>query len=157
MHELIRGSQKMMKIGLHDRPEMPVQQWYHGRFVLIGDAAHPGTPHIGQGANQGLEDCWHLTQLLPDFDSNSDLLATETLQMAFRSLAEKRQPRTAELVKMARTQGKLRAPGEGEHAKKERDETVKALWADQEKLGMVYDMMYNEPFVDLEKSKKVHF
>jgi 2-polyprenyl-6-methoxyphenol hydroxylase-like FAD-dependent oxidoreductase len=30
--------------------------WYQGRFVLIGDAAHATTPHLGQGAGMAIED-----------------------------------------------------------------------------------------------------
>lgn len=51
---MIAHSTKIQTIGLYDRPELPVSQWYHDRIMLLGDAAHPTTPHIGQGANQGL-------------------------------------------------------------------------------------------------------
>ena len=30
--------------------------WYRGRVVLIGDAVHATTPHLGQGAAQAVED-----------------------------------------------------------------------------------------------------
>ncbi len=30
--------------------------WYKGRIVLIGDAAHSATPHLGQGAAMAVED-----------------------------------------------------------------------------------------------------
>lgn len=30
--------------------------WYRGRIVLIGDAAHSATPHLGQGAAMAIED-----------------------------------------------------------------------------------------------------
>jgi 2-polyprenyl-6-methoxyphenol hydroxylase-like FAD-dependent oxidoreductase len=30
--------------------------WYRGRVVLIGDAAHSTTPHLGQGAGMAIED-----------------------------------------------------------------------------------------------------
>jgi 2-polyprenyl-6-methoxyphenol hydroxylase-like FAD-dependent oxidoreductase len=30
--------------------------WHRGRVVLIGDAAHATSPHIGQGAAQAIED-----------------------------------------------------------------------------------------------------
>jgi 2-polyprenyl-6-methoxyphenol hydroxylase-like FAD-dependent oxidoreductase len=30
--------------------------WYRGRVVLVGDAAHATTPHLGQGAAQAIED-----------------------------------------------------------------------------------------------------
>jgi salicylate hydroxylase len=40
--------------GLYDRA--PLKTWTNGRLVLLGDAAHPMLPHLGQGANQSIED-----------------------------------------------------------------------------------------------------
>ena len=40
--------------GLYDRH--PLANWAQGRLVLLGDAAHPMLPHLGQGANQSIED-----------------------------------------------------------------------------------------------------
>jgi 2-polyprenyl-6-methoxyphenol hydroxylase-like FAD-dependent oxidoreductase len=38
--------------------------WYRGRVVLIGDAAHATTPHLGQGAGMAIEDAIVLAELL---------------------------------------------------------------------------------------------
>ncbi|HMQ47268.1 MAG TPA: FAD-dependent monooxygenase [Saprospiraceae bacterium] len=38
--------------------------WHKGRITLIGDAAHATTPNMGQGACQGIEDAYYLSQLL---------------------------------------------------------------------------------------------
>jgi 2-polyprenyl-6-methoxyphenol hydroxylase-like FAD-dependent oxidoreductase len=38
--------------------------WYRGRVVLIGDAAHATTPHMGQGSAQAVEDAVVLAELL---------------------------------------------------------------------------------------------
>jgi 2-polyprenyl-6-methoxyphenol hydroxylase-like FAD-dependent oxidoreductase len=38
--------------------------WYRGRILLIGDAAHTTTPHLGQGAGMAIEDAVVLAELL---------------------------------------------------------------------------------------------
>jgi len=46
----------------YDRP--PEKGWSHGRVCLIGDAAHPTTPNMGQGGCLALEDALVLTPCL---------------------------------------------------------------------------------------------
>jgi 2-polyprenyl-6-methoxyphenol hydroxylase-like FAD-dependent oxidoreductase len=45
---------QLLKTELFDRP--PSRVWGRGRITLLGDAAHPMTPHMGQGGAQALED-----------------------------------------------------------------------------------------------------
>lgn len=45
------------------------EPWNRGRVVIIGDAAHSCPPTIAQGAAQGLEDAFVLTELLIDADA----------------------------------------------------------------------------------------
>jgi 2-polyprenyl-6-methoxyphenol hydroxylase-like FAD-dependent oxidoreductase len=42
------------KWALYDRD--PIQQWTRGRVTILGDAAHPMLPYLGQGACQAIED-----------------------------------------------------------------------------------------------------
>ncbi len=44
----------------------PVRHWGSGRATLLGDAAHPPTPNLGQGACQALEDALVLAGCLAD-------------------------------------------------------------------------------------------
>jgi 2-polyprenyl-6-methoxyphenol hydroxylase-like FAD-dependent oxidoreductase len=44
----------VMKTPVRDRP--PARTWSQGLVTLVGDAAHPSTPDLGQGACQALED-----------------------------------------------------------------------------------------------------
>ena len=43
---------------------MPVRTWGEGRVTLLGDAAHPMTPNLGQGAGQAIEDAVVLAECL---------------------------------------------------------------------------------------------
>jgi salicylate hydroxylase len=53
--------------GLYDR--RPLASWTRGRLVLLGDAAHAMLPHLGQGANQAVEDGIALAVLLEQASS----------------------------------------------------------------------------------------
>ncbi|MDX9668154.1 FAD-dependent oxidoreductase [Pseudomonas sp. P5_152] len=49
---------KPMEVVFVDEP------WYRGRVLLIGDAAHATTPHLGQGAGMAIEDAIVLSEEL---------------------------------------------------------------------------------------------
>ena len=66
-----------------DRP--PVRRWSDGRVLLIGDAAHPTTPNIGQGGGMAIEDAIVLARLLK----------TGNPDAAFETFTRERYPRTA--------------------------------------------------------------
>ncbi|HEY6409092.1 MAG TPA: FAD-dependent monooxygenase [Ktedonobacteraceae bacterium] len=55
---------------IYDRK--PVQHWSTGRVTPLGDAAHPMTPNLGQGACQAIEDAVVLAQCLKQ---NSSIVA----------------------------------------------------------------------------------
>lgn len=53
---------------------LPAPRWTEGRVALLGDAAHPMTPNLGQGACQAIEDAVILADCLAsDFDPASAL------------------------------------------------------------------------------------
>ncbi|MFN7134795.1 MAG: FAD-dependent monooxygenase, partial [Myxococcales bacterium] len=62
--ELLRRTPKesILRTDIHDRP--PVKSWSRGRVTLLGDAAHPMTPNMGQGACQAIEDAVVLARCL---------------------------------------------------------------------------------------------
>ena len=66
---------------LYDREPLPT--WSKGRLTLLGDAAHPMLPHLGQGANQSIEDGMALATILARVDNAgvpAALLAYERLR-----------------------------------------------------------------------------
>jgi salicylate hydroxylase len=55
---------------ISDRP--PLRQWTKGRVTLLGDAAHPVVPALGQGASMAFEDACELAEHLassPDLET----------------------------------------------------------------------------------------
>jgi len=48
------GEPDLFKWGLRDREPLPA--WTRGRVTMLGDAAHPMTPYLGQGACMAIED-----------------------------------------------------------------------------------------------------
>ena len=60
--ELLSQVETTFRWGLYDRDPLP--RWTHGRLTLLGDAAHAMLPHMGQGANQAIEDAMALATLI---------------------------------------------------------------------------------------------
>jgi 2-polyprenyl-6-methoxyphenol hydroxylase-like FAD-dependent oxidoreductase len=78
----------VLRNDLYDREQARV--WSTGPIVLVGDAAHPMRPHLGQGGCQGLEDAAILAGFV---DQGSDLATT------FARFATFRRPRVQSLVR----------------------------------------------------------
>jgi len=78
---LLQQVQKTFRWALYDREPLPT--WTKGRLSLLGDAAHPMLPHLGQGANQSIEDGMALATILARADRQTapaGLLAYERLR-----------------------------------------------------------------------------
>ncbi|MGJ3507780.1 FAD-dependent monooxygenase [Enemella sp. A6] len=61
---LIDACDTVMKSALRVRE--PMESWGEGRVTLLGDACHPMTPFMAQGAGQALEDAVVLTRALTE-------------------------------------------------------------------------------------------
>jgi salicylate hydroxylase len=83
--------------GLYDRE--PLATWTQGRLTLLGDAAHPMLPHLGQGANQSVEDGVALAVVLAGTDKDQAPAALEAYEGLRRS-------RTTEVQLGARANGR---------------------------------------------------
>ncbi|MGJ7550154.1 3-hydroxybenzoate 6-monooxygenase [Pseudomonas alloputida] len=77
----------------------PVEQWGEGRATLLGDAAHPMTQYLAQGACMALEDAVVLGQAVKACEHD--------LQAAFHLYESIRIPRTARVLWSAREMGRL--------------------------------------------------
>ena len=93
---VLKQVDKCFRWALYDREPMPT--WTRGRLTLLGDAAHPMLPHMGQGANQTIEDGMALATVL----AQADTAAAPALLLAYERL---RRERVAEVVLGSRAHG----------------------------------------------------
>jgi 2-polyprenyl-6-methoxyphenol hydroxylase-like FAD-dependent oxidoreductase len=86
----------VLRNDLYDRDQ--ARQWSRGPVVVVGDAAHPMRPHLGQGGCQGLEDAAVLARFV-DADDN--------LAAAFARFAAFRRPRVRPVVRESKLIGQM--------------------------------------------------
>jgi 2-polyprenyl-6-methoxyphenol hydroxylase-like FAD-dependent oxidoreductase len=96
VEDLLRRTpaEAVLRTDIADRP--PSRTWGRGRVTLLGDAAHPMTPNLGQGACQAIEDAVVLARCLA---------ATEDVACGLRRYERERIPRANEVVTVARRLG----------------------------------------------------
>ena len=68
----ITPPEKIFEAPICDR--LPLSSWSQGRVTLVGDAAHPMSPSMGQGANSTFEDAWVLAQCIAKFSTLKEAL-----------------------------------------------------------------------------------
>lgn len=76
----------------------PLGAWSRGRVTLLGDAAHPMVPYLGQGANMAIEDGWVLAHCLS---------RAGDVAQGLRAYEQARLERTARVQAAAWQQGEL--------------------------------------------------
>ena len=105
----------ILRNDIYDRP--PLRRWSQGRVTLLGDAAHPMTPNLGQGGCQAIEDAVVLAVCVRN---------AGTVEGALRSYEQRRIPRTSGIVLQSRRMGAL---GQWENAALRwlRDSAVRAV------------------------------
>ncbi len=96
--ELIEATEEsvIIRTEIYDRP--PLKRWSHERVTLLGDAAHPMTPDLGQGGCQALEDAAILTRCL---ENTSDPIT------ALRNYESRRIRRANSFVRASRIVGRM--------------------------------------------------
>ena len=93
---LLKQVQMTFRWALYDREPLPT--WMRGRLTLLGDAAHPMLPHLGQGANQSIEDGMALATILARADRT-------TVPAALAAYERLRRERVAQVQRGARENG----------------------------------------------------
>ncbi len=67
-------AEQILETPICDR--LPLKSWSQGRVTLLGDAAHPMAPALGQGANSTFEDAYELALCFSSASSIQEALAT---------------------------------------------------------------------------------
>jgi salicylate hydroxylase len=93
---LLQQIETTFRWGLYDREPLPT--WTQGRLTLLGDAAHPMLPHLGQGANQSIEDGMALATILSRADRG-------TVPAALQAYEHLRRERVAQVQRGSRESG----------------------------------------------------
>jgi salicylate hydroxylase len=93
---VLKQVDKTFRWALYDRE--PLATWSKGRLTLLGDAAHPMLPHLGQGANQSIEDGMALATIL----ARTGRASVPTALLAYERL---RRERVAAVQRGARENG----------------------------------------------------
>ena len=108
--------------GLYDREPLPA--WSKGRVTLLGDAAHAMLPHLGQGANQAIEDGMALAVLLRDVERDG-------VERALHAYERLRRERTSAVQRNARANGRRYDSGYDDLEQRDdeiRDSRTLRLW-----------------------------
>ncbi|HEX8018956.1 NAD(P)/FAD-dependent oxidoreductase [Mucilaginibacter sp.] len=92
--EIIEKSDNVMRFNVFDVQSLP--NWFSGKIMLIGDAAHAVSPNAGQGASMALEDAMMLAKLLRN---------EKTVASAFSTFEALRKPRVEKIVQEGRRRG----------------------------------------------------
>ena len=89
--ELVASTPPGELIRTQIRDRAPVQEWGAGPITLLGDAAHPSTPDLGQGACQAIESAIVMGECLNHSASIAD---------GFREYERSRMQRTAAISRL---------------------------------------------------------
>lgn len=88
---LIRATADDAMVRTRIAVRQPADRWGRGRVTLLGDAAHPSTPDLGQGACQAIESAGVLAQALA---------SSRDVESAFRRYEERRIPHTSAVSRL---------------------------------------------------------
>jgi 2-polyprenyl-6-methoxyphenol hydroxylase-like FAD-dependent oxidoreductase len=96
--DLIRSTEAaaILKHGAFDRA--PLGRWSDGRITLLGDAAHPCTPNLGQGGCMALEDALVLAK---------SMARSPSIAEAFLRYESLRRPRTRHIQQRSLAMGRI--------------------------------------------------
>lgn len=122
VQEMVQATpaERIVERPIGDRP--PLRSWSSGRVTLLGDAAHPMGPALGQGANTAFEDAYELSECLANASS---------IEAAFAAYEKSRIPRTEVISARSASEGRRAYEDDSETAFREMVEEVKDVSSDE--------------------------
>jgi len=88
--------------------EPRLESFVYNRIVLVGDAAHPNVPYLGQGAQMGLEDAGVLALLMNDVCLDADgNFSLQKIDSVFELYDRMRVPRSAAIIENSIDMGRV--------------------------------------------------
>jgi salicylate hydroxylase len=90
----------VVRADIYDRD--PIDKWSKGRAVLVGDAAHPTTPFMGQGLGLAIEDA---AVLAKELALTGGLRDHSVIPLALQTYERYRVDRAAQIVLQSRKRG----------------------------------------------------
>jgi salicylate hydroxylase len=130
----------------------PLDQWTHmdGKVILVGDSAHPMTPHQGAGGGQAVEDGYILSKCLAEFLSPNNQHCLDSWMQLYQAV---RLPRAQKVARTSKVAGetyeqtaedlKELSYDEGLHIVRERVEN-RMRWVWNEDLDVAFDRIKQE-------------
>lgn len=94
--ELISNTENIIKNSISDR--VPIRGWSKDKIVLLGDAAHPTTPNLGQGGCMAIEGAHLLAQCIRKYGLT---------EIAFQRYEELHFPRSKDVVETSLKMGRI--------------------------------------------------
>ncbi|MCC8937248.1 FAD-dependent monooxygenase [Bradyrhizobium sp. Arg68] len=101
VRKVLEACPSVHKWALVDRDPLP--RWGEGNITLLGDACHPMTPYMAQGAAMAIEDAAVLSRCLTGVDRDG-------VSDAFKRFEATRKPRTSRVQASSRTNTWLKNP-----------------------------------------------
>jgi salicylate hydroxylase/6-hydroxynicotinate 3-monooxygenase len=99
VREVLAACPDCHKWAILDRDPLP--RWSAGRVVLLGDACHPMTPYMAQGAATAMEDAAVLARCIE---------AGNDIESAFELYEAHRKPRTSRIQAISSANTWMRTP-----------------------------------------------
>ena len=116
-----------------------LDRWVYGknsRIILVGDAAHPPVPYVGQGAQMGVEDAGTISLLLKHLCTDQDgKFNLKHVAEAAKIYERIRIPRTTKILDCSKSLGAMQ---------KSRSSSTSTMNAELEELYIAGEVMMND-------------